>query len=193
MRLVERVRNILVRPRSEWPLIATEPDDQARLFLRYVAPLAAIPALAAFIGWSVVGVSVSVGTFREPLPSGLARAGISYLFSFVIVYVTALAIDLLAPLFGAQRRFAHALKLAAYSFTPVWLIGIVLVIPGLRFLSILGLYAVRLVWTGLPPLMGAPRPKVLPYALTVVALTFLVVLAMAFIQSAITAPPLRGA
>lgn len=122
----------------------------------------------------------------------MLRAFISYLFSFVIVYLTALAIDVMAPLFQTQRNFTNALKLAVYSFTPVWLIGIVLMVPGLRFLSILGLYAIRLIWTGLPPLMGTPRLKVLPYAISIVVAAFGIVLAMSVIQAAITTLPFQG-
>jgi hypothetical protein len=189
--LLARVRNIVAVPRSEWPLIATEPGDPMRLFVGYVAVLAAIPAIAGFIGSSLVGVSVSAGRMHDPLAFGLLRAVISYLFSFVIVYLTALAIDVMAPLFGTQRNFTNALKLAVYSFTPVWLIGIVLMVPGLRFLSILGLYAIRLVWTGLPPLLGVPRPKVLPYAMAIVAAAIVITLAMSLIQAAVTTLPFR--
>jgi hypothetical protein len=190
--LLARIRNIVADPRGEWPLIATEPGDPMRLLVGYVAVLAAIPAICGFIGSSLVGVSVSIGRVHDSIPFGLVRALISYLFSSVIVYLTALAIDVMAPLFETQRNFANALKLAVYSFTPVWLIGIVLMVPGLRFLSILGLYAIRLIWTGLPPLMGTPRPKVLPYAISIVVAAFGIVIAMAVIQAAVTTLPLQG-
>lgn len=189
--LVARVRNILVDPRSEWPLIATEPGYPLRLLLRYVAVLALIPAIAGYIGSTYIGVSVSAGRFHDTLPIGLFKALISYLFSFAIVYLTALAIDVMAPLFGARRYFPNALKLAAYSFTPVWLVGIVLLVPGLRFLTILGLYALRLLWTGLPPLMAAPRPKVLTYAVAIAVAAFIIVFAMAVIQAALVTLPFR--
>jgi hypothetical protein len=190
--LLTRIRNIVADPRAEWPLIATEPGDPMRLFVGYVAVLAAIPAISGFVGSSLVGISVSVGRLHDPILFGLMRALISYLFSFVIVYLTALAIGVMAPLFQSDRNFTNALKLAVYSFTPVWLIGIVLTVPGLRFLSILGLYAIRLIWTGLPPLMGTPRAKVLPYAISIVVAAFGIVLAMSVIQAAITTLPFRS-
>jgi hypothetical protein len=191
--LLARIRNIIADPRSEWPLIATEPGDPMRLFVGYVAVLAVIPAIAGFIGTSLVGVPVSAGRLHDPLLPGLVRALMSYLFSFVIVYLTALVIDVMAPLFQTGRNFTNALKLAVYSFTPIWLIGIVLMVPGLRFLSILGLYAIRLVWTGLPPLMGTPRPKILPYALSIVVAAFGITLAMSVIQAAVLTLPFRDA
>ena len=91
----------------------------------------------------------------------------------------------MAPFFGAQRHFINALKLAVYSFTPVWLIGIVLMFPSLRFFTFLGLYALRLLWTGVHPLMGTPRDKVLLYSIAIAVFAFVIVFAMALIQALI--------
>jgi hypothetical protein len=49
--LLARIRNIVADPRREWPLIATESGDPARLLVGYVALLAAIPAISAFIAY----------------------------------------------------------------------------------------------------------------------------------------------
>jgi hypothetical protein len=83
--------------------------------------------------------------------------------SFVTVFATALAIDLLAPKFDGRRGYGNALRLATYSFTPVWLAGIVFLIPGASFLALLGLYGVYLLWTGLPVLMRPPAKTAFPY------------------------------
>ncbi len=189
--LIARIRNILLDPRGEWPLIATETGNPWLRLGIYVALLAAIPAVAGFIGSTYVGVTVSAGSFRDPLHVGIIKSLVSYLLSFLIVGMVALAIHLAAPLFGASRNFLNALKLSVYSFTPVWLVGIVLVVPGLRFLSLLGLYALRLLWTGLPPLMGAPRKGVLRYALVISLAAIAIVFAMAVLQAAATALLLR--
>src|SRR5262249_61132291 len=75
----------------------------------------------------------------------------------------------LAPRFGGEKTFANAVKLSVYSPTPLWLAGIFLLIPGLNFLLILGVYGVYLLWTGLPLLMRVPTDKALPYAVVVTA------------------------
>lgn len=187
MNLAERVRNVLFSPRSEWPVIERESGEPVHLFTSYAAILALIPAVAYFIGASFVGVKVSIGTFRVPLLTGLVSAAISYLFTFVIVYLVALVIDALAPYFRAQKNFSNALKLAVYSFTPTWLAGIFLLIPGLRFLTILGLYGVYLLWTGLPALMRSPRDTALAYTALVVAAAIVITLVLAWLQSTVIA------
>ena len=52
---------------------------------------------------------------------------------------------------------------------PIWLTGIFLLIPGLNFLLILGLYGFYLLWVGLPMLMKVQSDKALPYAAIVTA------------------------
>jgi hypothetical protein len=187
--LLERVRNILLAPRKEWLVIEREFTEPAFLFVRYVAILALIPAVAGFVGQSLVGVKVSVGTFREPIVPGLANAAISYLLSFVIVYLVAMAIDLLAQSFGGRRNFMHALKLSVYAHTPVWFAGIFLIMPGLRFLTILGLYSFYLVGTGATPLMDVPRNRAPFFALAIVALAFVLTIVLALIKDVVFALP----
>jgi hypothetical protein len=123
-----------------------------------VAILAAIPAVCGLIGMAIVGISIPVvGTLRISFGSALIFAAITYLMAFVTVYVLALIVDALAPTFKATRNLENALKLVVYSYTPVWLVGVFLLIPGLSFLMILGIYGLYLMWLGLPVLMKVPQ------------------------------------
>jgi hypothetical protein len=192
MDLIARVRGILLDPQAEWPIIERESGDPSFLFTTYVAVLALIPALAGFIGTVLIGVTVPViGTVRMPLLSGLFHAVFGYVLTFVIVYVVAIIVDALAPTFGGQKNFQNALKLTVYSYTPAWLAGIFLLIPGLRFLTLLSLYGLYLLYTGLPPLMKAPKDKALMYSLAVVVGALVLTIAVAAIQGALFAQP-RG-
>jgi hypothetical protein len=176
--LIERVKAILLTPQTEWPIIAREPGEALVLFTRYVAILALIPVLAGFIGMSVVGSYV-------PFFSGLMSAIVSYVMTFVVVYVVALIVDALAPTFDAQKNFPNALKLTVYSLTPFWLAGIFLLVPGLSFLRVLGLYGIYLAWVGLAPLMLAPRDKALAYAATAVVCAVILLIVTGFILAAL--------
>jgi hypothetical protein len=182
MDLVERVKAILLTPKSEWPVIARESGDPTYLFTNYVAILAAIPAICGFIGGSIIGTTLPVvGTIRVGIVAGLVSAIVRYLLAFVTVYVVALITDALAPTFDAQKDQQNSLKLAVYSMTPAWLAGVFLLIPGLRSLGILGLYGFYLFWVGLEPLMRAPKEKALVYAAAVVVCAIII----SFLVSAI--------
>jgi Yip1 domain len=182
MGLLDRIKAILLTPQTEWPVIAQEKGEAARLFIRYVAILALIPALARFIG------TVLIGWYAPILPS-LAGALVTYLSGFAVVYALALIIDWLAPRFGGQKDFAGALKLAAYSFTPVWIAGIFLLIPGLSFLVILGLHGVYLLWAGLPILMRVPSEKALPCAAVVAGCGLIIAFGLGLIEAPLFRPP----
>jgi hypothetical protein len=164
--LVERARGIIVSPATEWQVIDREPGDAGFLFTNYVAILAAIPAVCGFIGWVLLGV---------PIVMALVIALTRYIMSFVTCYVVAYIVDQVAPSFGGRRDFESALKLVVYAATPLWLAGVFLLIPGLGFLAILGLYAIYLLWIGIPPLMRAPQDRALVYTVVVILCVFVVV------------------
>lgn len=160
LELLLRVRAIMLTPRAEWPAVASESNET--IALRYIAMLAVIPSLARLVGgWLIGGYT--------PFVPALVGAVVGYGLSFVAVYAVALAIDLLAPKFDAERGYSQAFRLAAYSFTPVWLAGIVLLVPGTSFLVLLGLYGIYLLWTGLPVLMRAPAKTTMPYLIAAAA------------------------
>jgi hypothetical protein len=183
MTLIARVRDILLTPRSEWRVIEHERGDATYLFLNYVAILAAIPAVAGFIGTSLIGVSVpTAGTVRVPIAAGLVNAVLAYFLSFGITYCVALASNALAPTFGGQQNFGKALKLIVYSFTPAWLAGISIAIPSLQFLGILGLYAAVLLWIGVPQLMKVPTERATSYAALLIVIIIAVALVLALLQ-----------
>jgi hypothetical protein len=169
MKVYERARAIVLTPRAEWPSIAGERATLSNLFVRYVAILALIPAIALFLGSSIIGGFTTFG-------SGFVRAVIGYVLTFAAVYITGLIVDAIAPSFEAVRNFPNAMKLAVYAHTPFWLAGVFFLVPGLTFLTVLGLYGFWLLWTGMPLLMQASSEKLIPYALTVVAVA--VVLAL---------------
>ncbi|HEY2817188.1 MAG TPA: YIP1 family protein [Casimicrobiaceae bacterium] len=165
-RLVERVKAILFTPGSEWPVIEQEATTAADIYKGYVAPLAAIGAIASFIGLSLIGIG---GVLRFGVIAGLMHALLGYVFAFVVVFAVAWLIDALAPTFGGQRDSLRALKVTAYSYTPAWIAGVVNLVPVLGILGlIVSLYGLYLLYLGLPVLMRCPKDKALGYTVVVV-------------------------
>jgi len=168
MSLVDRVKGILMAPRKEWPVIEAESATTASIFTGYIIPLAAIPAIAGFIGWSLIGGSVLGVSFRVPISTGITGGVVRYVLSLVACYVLALIIDALAPSFGGTKNSIQALKVAAYSSTAAWVAGIFSIIPALSVLGLLGLYSLYLLYLGLPVLMKAPQEKAVGYTVVVI-------------------------
>ncbi len=193
MSLVDRVKRILMSPRTEWQVIDAEPTTPAQLYTGYIVPLAAIGPIAQLIGYSVFGISVPfMGTYRVPIGSAITSALVTYILSLAATYVLALIIDALAPTFNGQRSQIQALKVAAYSSTASWVAGVFHLIPGLRLLTILGLYSLYLLYLGLPIVMKAPREKAVAYTAVVILAAIVLFMVIGVIAGRFMALPTAG-
>jgi hypothetical protein len=170
MAIVDRIKRICLQPKTEWEVIAAEDTAPPALYRGYIVPLTAIPAIAGFIGGSLVGQSLPfVGRFRVPLVSGLVTAVFAFVMAVVGILVLSLIINALAPSFDGQKNSTQALKVAAYSYTPAWIAGVLQILPSLGLLAVLaGLYGIYLLYLGLPRLMKCPADKAIGYTAVVV-------------------------
>lgn len=170
MNLVERIKAILLQPKSEWLVIEREPGNAGYLFPNYVAIVAAIPPVCSFIRGTIIGY----GPFHVGLFSGLLSAVFSYVLTFVGVYVMAYVIDFLAGTFGGRKDFDNAMRISAYAPTAAWLAGVFNLIPFLGILSLVGLYSLYLLHTGIATLMRPPAEKALMYTIAAIVCMILV-------------------
>ncbi len=174
MDLIERARGMVLNPEATWVTVEQEATDWQKLFVPYLTTLALIPAVATFIAWSVLGFG-SFGVFvRLPMASGLGLMVSQYAMTLIMVFAWGWFIAMLAPSFGGQASLINGLKLSVYASTPAMLAGVFGAMPGLSFLTLVGgVYALYLVYLGLPVLMKNPREKSLTY-LAVAAITGIV-------------------
>jgi hypothetical protein len=187
--LAERVKNILVQPKPEWARIAAEPATIGGIYRGYVAILAAIPPLALLIGTLLFGSGSAFGvTFRPSIGAAVTNAVVSYLLALAGVYVLALIIEALAPTFGGTKDRVQAFKVAAYSSTPGWVAGVLMVLPALAPLAgLAGLYGLYLLYLGLPQVMRSPQDRSAGYIVAVIVAAILVFIVMAAITGALVA------
>jgi Yip1-like protein len=169
--LVERAKSVCLSPDSEWAAIATERAETAPLITGYVLPLAGAAAVAQAIGLAVVGQNFGLlGTYRMPLTTAVGMAIASLVFAAIGVVAMSIIIDALAPTFGAERSREQALKVAVYSATPVWIAGLLQIVPFLGVVALIGaLYALYLLYLGLPRLMKCPADRSIGYLGSVIA------------------------
>ena len=194
MGLVDRVKNILLNPRQEWEVIDGETATVGSLYTGYIIPLAAIGPVCQAIGYSVFGIHLPfVGTWRTPIGSAITSAIVTYILTLVGVYVLGLIIDNLAPTFGGTRSAIQALKVATYSYTAAWVAGFFALIPGLRFLTILGLYSLFLLYLGLPVLMKSPKEKAFAYTAVVIIVAIVISVVIGVVAGRFIASPGMGA
>lgn len=187
---LDRVKNILLTPKTEWPAIRAEGGTVSDLYTRYVMLLALIPAVAGFIGMSLIGIGGLGYSFRVPVVPGLVNAVVSYGLSLALVYGLAWAVNALAPNFGAQKDMFAAAKLVAYSLTAAWLGGIFALLPSLSLLGLLAsLYSIYLIYLGLPELMRCPPEKAVGYTVVTVICGIVLALVVGAISSLVIRAP----
>lgn len=190
--LLQRVLDILMRPRETWLQINAEDSNPGRIYLGYLVFLAAIPAVAGFIGYSLVGVGAFGISVRVPVVPGLVSMVVGYVLSLAMVYVLALIANMLAPRFQAQQDMGSAFKLVAYASTAGMLGGVFSILPSLAMLGLLAaLYSVYLIYTGIPVLMKAPQEKAVGYTAALVVCGIVAGLVVGLATSLVT-PGARG-
>ena len=174
--LIERLRNIVMTPKTEWLAIEAEPTTVAQLYSGYVMPMAAFAAAMSFIRMSVIGVSLPFGgTIRTPMGIGLVSCVVTFILGLIGLCIVGFIINMLASTFSARRDQRQALKTAAYAFTPAWLGTALTFLPlGSLLQLIAGVYGIYVLYLGLPVMMRSREDKAAGYTAAVVAGTLLV-------------------
>ena len=184
--LIERCKNILLKPKEEWTRIDAEPATVGGLMTGWVVPLAAIGPVAGLIGGLVFGYGGFGVTWRPSVMGAVTTAVIGYVLALVSAFLLAKIIDALAPSFGGQKNPVQAMKVAAYSGTAAYLAGIFQLIPALAILGILGLYSLYLLYLGLPRLMKAPEDKAMGYTVVTVIVAIVLFVVVGAVTAALT-------
>jgi hypothetical protein len=182
--LIERIKKILLTPKTEWPIIEAEPTSVAQLYTGYAMPLVGFAALMSFLRMSVIGISLPlIGTIRAPLLSGLVSAVVGFAFGLLFLFLFGWIIKTLAPTFSGQGDQRQALKTAAYAATPAWIGSVFGLLPGVGGLLRLaaGIYAIYLLYLGLPPLMRSPPEKAVGYTAATIGCGILLGIAFAVV------------
>jgi len=187
-KIITRAKSMLLTPRSEWPVVAAEPDTIGGLYSGYIVILAAIPAIVRFLSSTLIGVSVPfLGSYRLPITVGLTTAILTYVLALVGTFIVALIVDALAPTFGAEKNRVQALKTVAYAYTAYWVVSIIGIIPGLGLLAALagGIYSVYLLNMGLPFTMKCPRDKAIGYTAVSIVVAIIIGWVLALIVGSV--------
>ena len=182
--LASRIKNVVLSPKTEWGVIASEPGTVAALYAGYVTPLALPAALLGSLRMSVLGINPAFG-------DGLRIPILLFVSALFGVFILGLIIDVLAPTFSGRRDLHQAFKVAAYSLTPAGLSSVLTLAPPILAMPLqllAGLYGVYVLYLGLPVLMRSRREKAFGYAASVVICSILVGVVFAVLPSCAKAP-----
>jgi len=153
----QRVKNMLFHPRTEWELIKEEQTSYGRLISSYLGIIAAIPPVSAVAERMIFGRGIAG---NSSLGYVLATNILWYFVIIVNVLVTAAVITVVACRNESGWIGLRGFKLAVYSFTPAFLVGILIIIPGLNwFIYAAILYSLWLLYLGIRSIVGVEQGK----------------------------------
>jgi hypothetical protein len=194
--LVERVKNIITTPKTEWDVIDNEPATIGGIYTSYVMILAAIPPIFLAIGLiffmprpaaEVAALGQAFGVPMLSTGSILAGAVVQYLLGLAGVYIMSMIIDALAPNFGGTKDQLKAFKVAAYYPTAAWVAGVLYIIPMLGLLVLIAaIYALYTLYLGLPKLMRVPQDKAVGYFGVTLIVAIVVFMVIGYIANRVT-------
>lgn len=170
--VVGRAMRVLVTPARAWDAIAAEPADAHGLFPRYVAPLAAIPAVCGVAGPLKFGFNIAnVAVVMSPLGLVLS-ALVGYALTFVVLLAAGFLIDIVSGWFGGLRDRARALELVTYAATATWIAGLAELYPslGLAVGVLAWVYSLYALYLGLTPMLAVPEGRRLTAFAVILAL-----------------------
>ena len=164
MDIINRVKNILASPKTEWETIEAERLPSAQLLTSYLLLLALIPAAAQFIGQGFIGTTTVFGIKTVGITFGLKAAITSYVTIVGGAYLAAWIINMLATSFGSEQNFDQAFALVVYAYTPMYVAGIFYIFPSLGIIALIAaIYGLYLLYIGLQPMMKTPADKTTVY------------------------------
>jgi hypothetical protein len=190
MSIVNRAKNILTSPKTEWPIIGAEPATTGGL-MTYAAILSGIAQICSIIGALFLsGAMGSLGAAGMGMTFIIASAVVGWLLGLAIIYLMSIIAGALAPSFDGQKDNLAALKLLVYAGTAVWVFSFLSIIPILGSIAALVgfAYAIYLIYVGAPHTVRVPEGKAGGYAAVVV----IIWIVLYFILTAILVTTLMG-
>jgi len=176
MNLIERVKNILLTPKTEWDVINGETATTQSLLMGYVLPLSIVSAAGSLLRGLLFAGTLGLKFF-------IVTAAIGFIAAIVSFFVTVMIVDMLAPSFGSEKNMGKSAQLVAYSGTPSYVAGLLSFIPVISWILALAAwgYSVYLMYLGIGPIKKTPEDKKVVYMIV----AFIIMIAISLILVAI--------
>ncbi len=179
---IQHTIGLFTDPTREWEKIR-ERYKGGGAGIGHIFILAAIPAVAGYIGTTQVGWRIGVG---DPVKitgdSAIMIAVIFYMAMIVGTFTIGWVIHLLGKAYELEKPLPLCIALAAYTATPLFLIGAMEIYPVLWLNMMLGLpalaYTVYLLYSGLPIMMEIPAERGFLYSSAILAVGLIALVAL---------------
>ena len=181
--MLSHILGLFINPKKEWQAIRDSECSVGKCYLSYVLILAAIPPVAGYFGTTLFGWSFGAREAVKLAPqSALTIAVAYYLIMLVGVFTMGLIIQRMGQAYATEQPLARTVTLAAYTATPLFLVGVFELLPIIWVNFLIGLpalgYSVVLLYTGLPIMMDISEEKGFLFSSAVLAVGLVALVCM---------------
>ncbi len=180
--VVQHLWGLFSHPIHEWKAIRNDACSVSHCYIHHVLLLAAIPPIAGFIGTTQVGWQLGSEVMKLTMGSAGGIALLFYLVMLVGVYSMGYMIHWMGKTYQADQSLARCVVFAAYTATPLFVVGITALYPLLWLNMLIGILAlshtVYLLYTGLPIMMGISEERGFLFSTAVLAVGLVTLVAL---------------
>ena len=180
--ILNHLMGLYTHPKEEWHTIEKN-HEAVKSSLSHVLLIALIPAICTYFASTAIGWNLGVSDPLFLTSNSALMMSISMYFGLIAgVFALAYLAFWMAKTFDAEPSFTQALELAAYTATPLFMVGLAALYPSIWFMMVVGLaglsYSVYLLYTGVPIIMNIPEEKGFIYASSVVTAGLVLLVAL---------------
>jgi len=170
--ILNHIWGLYTHPKDEWQTIEKRHESLTYSMI-HILVVALIPTICGYYAAAHIGWTIGVGEPIKITQTGAQLMAVA-LYCALIAGVLALAylIQWMAKTFDAQPSFVQSLELAAYTSTPMLMVGIAALYTVLWFVALAGVaavsYSIYLLYSGVPIMMNIAEEKGFIYSSSVV-------------------------
>ncbi len=170
--ILSHIWGLYAHPKDEWHTIEKRHESLTHS-LMHILTVALIPAVCGYYAAAHIGWTIGVGDPIKITQSSAQVMAVGMYIGLVLgVFALAYLIQWMAKTFDSEPNFTQSLELAAYTATPLLMVGVVALYPVLWFVALAALvavsYSVYLLYSGVPIMMNIPEEKGFIYSSSVV-------------------------
>ncbi|WDE03569.1 YIP1 family protein [Thalassomonas viridans] len=180
--ILNHIWGLYAHPREEWQTIEKR-HESLMYSLVHILTVALIPSICGYYAAAHIGWTIGAGDPIKLTQTSAAVMAVAMYFALIAgVFCLAYLIHWMAKTFDSTPNFTQSLELAAYTATPLLMVGVVALVPILWVMVLAVMvamcYSVYLLYSGVPIMMNIPEEKGFIYSSSVVTCGLVMLVAM---------------
>ncbi|NOQ88014.1 MAG: DUF1282 domain-containing protein [Gammaproteobacteria bacterium] len=181
--MLSHLFGILINPSEEWKKIRDVECTIGKCYCGYVFIMAAIAPICGYFGTTRFGWEIGAREAVKLSPDSALIIAIAYYFVMLVgVFSMGLMIHWMGKTYKADQNLSRSIRLAAFTATPLFLVGVVELFPILWLNFVIGLPAlalsVRLLYTGVPIMMEIDEDRGFLFSSSILAVGMVALIVM---------------